>query len=233
MNLCHHCGVEVETDVRHCPLCRAPLRPDIDGGDGEPTPLLHSPEEADRRIRRWLLEVISLLAMTGAVVVFAADFISGMSLTWARYPLASIAFLWLSAVWLTLWSCRVWLYLPAEIVTTGLYLYVLDRLTPGLAWFVPLALPVTLLTGVVLALSLAIIRRLRLSPFTTIATAVLAAGVFAVGLELLLNRYLDQRWFVSWSAVALVCTLPLVLLLLYLRKWFRLRRAEIQKLLHM
>ena len=54
-------------------------------------------------------------------------------------------------------------------------------------------------------------------------TAILAAGLFVVGLELLLNRYRDHRWFVSWSAVAFVCALPLVALLLYLRRWLKRR----------
>ena len=57
--------------------------------------------------------------------------------------------------------------------------------------------------------------------------------MFVVGLELLLNRYLENRWFVSWSLVAFVCMLPLVLLLLYLRRWLRARQGEIRKLLHL
>ncbi|MBU0741526.1 hypothetical protein KKG45_13520 [bacterium] len=233
MNLCKHCGVEVEEDARYCPLCRNPFRPGMDGEKKEPAPPSRDPQKANRRIRRWLLEVLSLLAVTGALVVFAADFISGMSLSWAHYPLASIAFLWLSAVLLILCSSRAWIYLPAEIVAAGLFIFMLDRFTPGPAWFLPLALPVLLLIGTVLALTLTIVRKLDLSPFATIATAMLAAGAFAVGLELLLNRYFDHRWFVSWSALACVCMLPLVLLLLYLRKWLKERQAEIRKMLHM
>ena len=101
------------------------------------------------------------------------------------------------------------------------------------AWFLPLALPLTLLAGTILALTLALARMLDLSPFPTIATAMSAAAVLAVGLELLLNRYLADRWFVSWSAVAFACTLPLVLLLFYLRKRFKPMQAEIRKRLHL
>jgi hypothetical protein len=195
-----------------------------------PSPVL---QKANRRMRRWLLEVFSILAATGAIVVFAADFAFGMSLTWARYPLASIAFSWLAAVLLILGSGRVWVSLPAEVAAASLYLLVLDGFTPGPAWFLPLALPLTLLAGAILALTLAIVRRLDLSPFVIVAIAMLAAAVFVVGLELLLNRYLAGRWFVSWSAATFVCTLPLVLLLLYLRKRFKPMQSEMRKRLQL
>ena len=53
-----------------------------------------------------------------------------------------------------------------------------------------------------------------------------------VGLELFLNRDFGHRWFVSWSAVALACLLPIVALRLDLRKWLRRRQTENRKLLH-
>jgi hypothetical protein len=183
-------------------------------------------------MRLWLLETFSFLAATGAIAVFAADFAFGMSLTWARYPLASIAFIWLSAVLLMLGSGRVWVCLPAEVAAVSLFLFVLDGFTPGPTWFLPVALPLTLLAGVILGLTLATVRMLNRSPFPTIATELMAAAVFVVGLELLLNKHLTDRWFVSWSAVTFACTLPLVLLLLYMRKRFKPMQAEIRKLLH-
>jgi len=233
MSICTNCGVEVEDDARCCPLCRNPLQQGEAGEQREPPTPAPVPPEAGRRLRYWLLEIISLLAATGAIVVFAADFASGMSLTWGRYPLASIAFLWTSAALLILGADRVWMSLLAEVAAVGLFLFVLDELTPGPAWFLPLALPLTLLTGTILALTLVIVRKRNLSLLASIATALLAAAVFVVGLELILNRYLTGRWFVSWSATTFGCTLPLVFLLLYLRKRVQPRQAEIRKFLHL
>jgi hypothetical protein len=233
MTLCKHCDVVVEEDARYCPLCRNPIHPGTGEEESEPEAPSRRPYEGVRPMRRWLLEIFSLLAVTGSLVVLAADFAPDMSLSWAGYPLAGIAFLWLSTVLAMFCSSRTSIYLPAEIATTCLFLFVLDRLTPGPPWFLPLALPLTLLVGTVLAMTLTVVRKLRLSPFAATAAAMVAAGVFVLGLELLLNSYRDQRWFVSWSAVAFVCMLPLVLLLLYLRSWLRARRGEIRKLLHL
>ena len=232
MTLCMHCGVEVEDGARYCPLCRSSIGPGIEGDKAETAPPKRIAKEAGRRIRRYLLEAVSLLALTGALVVFAADYATGLSITWARYPLVAIVFLWLSVVLLILCSRRAWIYIPAEIAVTDLFLSVLDRFTPGTTWFLPLALPLTLLIGTLLAVTLAVARRRRMSPFAIIATALLAGGVFVVGLELFLNRYFGHRWLISWSAVVLACLLPIVALLLYVRTWLRPRQAELRKLFH-
>ncbi len=232
MTLCPHCGVEVEESERYCPLCRKSLQPGIEGDKTEQAPPKRVAREASRRIRGWLLEVLSLVALTGALVVFAADFATGLSITWARYPLVTIVFLWLSVVLLILCSRRAWIYLPAEITVAGLFLFILDRFTPQTTWFLPLAFPLTLLIGTLIAVTLAIARKRRLSPFAIIATALLSGGVFVVGLELFLNRYFGHRWFISWSAVVLTCLLPIVALLLYLRTWLRRRQTEFRKLFH-
>jgi hypothetical protein len=199
----------------------------------EPSPPPRNPRETSQHVRRWIHEVFSLLAVTGAFVVFVADFAPDLSLSWARYPLASIAFAWLSVVLAMFCSRRAWVYIPAQVATTCLFFFALDAFAPEPTWFFPLAMPVTVLMGAILALMVIGVRKAGLSPVATIAAALVAAGVFVVGLELLLNSYLDHRWFVSWSAVAFVCMLPLVVLLLYLRRWLRARQGEIRKLLHL
>jgi hypothetical protein len=189
--------------------------------------------ESGGRVHRWLLEIFSLFALTAALVVFAADLATDLSVSWSWYPVLSVAFLWVSSVLLVFCSRRVWIFLPAEIAAIGLFLFGLDRFTPGTPWFGPLAVPLTLLTGTILALALAVVRRRRRSPFAAIATVLLASGVFAVGLDLFINRYLGQRWSIGWSAVVFACLLPVIALLLFIRSWLGRRQAELRKLLHL
>ncbi len=233
MTLCRRCGVEVEDSALCCPLCREPLR----AGSTKDETRIVSPGPDTRktggRVHRWLLEIFSLFALTTALVVFAADFATDASVSWSWYPVFSIAFLWVSSVLLVFCSRRVWVFLPAEIAAVGLFLFGLDRFTPGTPWFVPLAVPLTLLTGTVLALVMAFVRKRRRSPFAAIAMVLLASGVFAVGLDLFLNRYLGQRWSVGWSAVVFACLLPVIVLLLFLRSWLGRRQAELRKVFHL
>jgi hypothetical protein len=232
MILCRSCGVILEDDARSCPLCSLPVREGPANGRTEPArprQPRHLPE-ARRRIRRWVLEVLSLVVATGSAVVLAVDLATGATLTWAHFPLVAIWYLWLAVVLPLALSGRRWAILPAEAVALLTLLFALDRFTAGRDWFLPLALPTVLLGVVLLALVLVLTR--RLSPFAVIAGALLAAGFFVVGLDLLLNHAREGRWAVGWSAVVFACVLPVVLLLLYLRKWYRHRQAELRKLLH-
>lgn len=233
MTLCRRCGVEVEEGTPRCPLCREPLLADRAGEQALAAPAGPGAPEPSGRVQRWVLEILSLFALTSALVVLAADFATGLAVTWSRYPVIGVAFLWVSSVLLICCSRRVWIFLPAEIAAVALFLFALDRFTPGTPWFVPLAGPLTLLTGTILALVLVVARRRRLSPSATTATVLLAAGVFMVGLDLFLNRSMAHRWTVGWSMVVCACLLPVIALVLLLRVWFGRRRAELRKLLHL
>jgi hypothetical protein len=233
MKLCRYCKVEVEEDSRFCPLCRNPIPPWTEADGEKQVSPLRNPKEVKRSIRRWILEILSLVAVTGSLVVLAVDFAPDLSISWAGYPLLFIAFLWIAVFLASFFSHRAWVYLPAQITAVCLFLFSLDLLTPGPAWFAPLALPVTLLTLAVLTLTLIITRKFHLSPFICVITSMVAAGVLIVGLELLINSYLDHRWYISWSAVVFGSMFLFVLLLLYLRRWFRVRHREIRKLLHL
>lgn len=203
MNLCRHCGVELELDARCCPLCQHPLpgaaegelldslpsaMPPSEPQESAPPPSTRPPApmppETKRRVRRYLLEIYSLLAVTAALVVFAVDFSRGLSISWAWYPLSSLTFLWVVMFLLILCAGRLWVTLLAEIAAVVAFLFVLDHLTPGPDWYLPLALPSTLLAGAMLAFILAIARRMKPSLFTMIAITLLTASIFAVGLEL-------------------------------------------------
>lgn len=233
MIVCPHCGVEVEDAAAPCPLCQRPLTRDADAPTDTASPRPDAPREARRRVRRWLVELLTLLAVVGSVVVVVIDLATGRPLDWAHYPLASIWFLWLATVAPQFLRGRPGAILAVEFAAAAAYLAVLDRFTSGPAWFLPLALPLAVLAAALLAATLAFMRRPSRSPFAAIAAALLAAGALAVGVELLLNRFLDRGWHAAWSLVALGCVLPLVALLLYLRTWYRQRQDELRKLLHL
>lgn len=252
MNLCRHCNVELEPDARSCPLCQQPLPGTAEGelldslpsampqsepqesapptSPGPPVPI---PPETKRRVQRYLLEIYSLLAVTAALVVFTVDFSNGLALTWAWYPLSSLTFLWVVMFLLILCAGRLWVTLLAVIAAICAFLFVLDQLAPGTTWFLPLALPLTLLAGAILAFILAIVRCMKPSLFTMIAIILLTTSFFVVGLELLLNRFYVGRWFIAWSSVTFACAIPVAMILFYLRKRLRSRQEEIRKVLHL
>jgi hypothetical protein len=242
MSLCTNCGVEVEKGLSHCPLCRSPVW-DVAAAEGpraaasgsaippratEDTPALLPP---GRTLRRWLFEAVTLLAAAGASVVLAADFAYRMTLSWSPYPLAAIAFAWVSAVAVIASPGRPLVWLPVQTVALVAFLYVIDLLAPGRSWFAPLALPAALLAIALVAGVVVFARRCGRSPLPTIAVAVLAAGLYLLALELLISRFASRALYPGWSLVAFGCILPVVLVLLVLHRWLR-RHPEVRRLFH-
>ncbi len=206
MNVCTGCGVEVEEGLARCPLCGTPLGGADAPGAPETASARAEPRGAPRAMRRWLLEATTLVAGAGAIVVFAADFAYRMRLTWSVYPLAAIGFLWVSAV-VAIVSCpRPLVWLGCQTAALLLFLYGLDMLTGGRPWFVPLALPAAVLAVVLTAATAAAAR--RRPPLQVLALALLAAGLYLLGLEQILNRYASRALAPGWSLRSMMSAWP-------------------------
>jgi len=156
MPVCRNCRVQLDEGLVRCPLCQALLlEGKVEKEGGAPTPPSAGRISGGRSApltRRRLWEIVSLFAGTGAAVVLVADFAYSMSVTWARYPLVSIAFLWAAASLLLFLRGRRPLLLLSGTAALAAFLLALDLLMPGRPWSLALALPLTVLAGAFTAL---------------------------------------------------------------------------------
>ena len=197
MPICRNCGVEIEEEHNYCPLCGLSLK-ETDGLQpyGESLEIdteeegtgnharYHSVIERHEERRRILLQYIwSFTAVTALIVVFAVDFSFDMEISWARFPLLSIAFLWLLTFEITKFRRRAYLLLSALLFTTAVFLLGMDSLTPGPPWFLPLALPMLGILAVATAGVITLIRLFGLSILGGLSVALAAAGLAIVGTE--------------------------------------------------
>jgi len=166
--------------------------------------------ERDDRVRLLFAEVTGFIALAGGVVVFAVDFAYGMAVTWSRFPLAAIGFVWILMsipCWL---RRRIYLIICAETCNMILFLFLLDAFTPDNLWFMSLALPITAGLGTALLLTTGCIRRFRLSVLGSISMVLIAMGLWILWIEMLINRFLDGRVYVSWSLIAAASVVPII-----------------------
>lgn len=237
--ICTNCGVEIDEMSEHCPLCGNAM-PVLSGTDPGATHAADAPAgdqplppEIVSGVKKWLWEVVSVLAFTAAIVVFAADFAYGSEVSWSRYPLLAILFFWLSATSLILLSrFPVLVFLCQSVFVAGL-LYMLGRFLGATHWFLPLALPVTVLVAAVSGSVIAIATRLKLTLILTIAVILLGIGVFLLALEVILNNFQGNDVVVSWSLVAFACLVALFVVLLFVEKRLRERHSEYRKIFHL
>jgi hypothetical protein len=166
-------------------------------------------------------------------VVLAADFAYSMTVTWARYPLVSIIFLWVAGSLLLLLHRHGLLLLLAETVALAVFLQALDLLIPREPWFLTLALPITVLFGALIGGVSAVVRALRHRVFAILAVVLVSAGLFVVGLEITINLYLSGAFRLSWSLVVFGCVAPLVGLLLYVQYRLKATSDDMRKIFHL
>jgi hypothetical protein len=233
MTVCRNCGVQIDEAAARCPLCRAPLLEGEPEGGTTPSTGAASRGRSAPLTRRRLWEIWSLFAGTGAAVVLVADFAYSLTVTWSRYPLVSVAFLWAAASLLLFLRRHRLLLLAAGTAALALFLLALDLLTPDRAWAPALALPLTVLAGALAALISAVARAWRARFFAMLAAVLAGAGLFVPGVEAVVSLYFSGQVRLSWSLVVFGCVLPLVGLLLYVQYRLKATRDDIRRIFHM
>jgi len=236
MPVCRNCGVVIEEGLERCPLCLAPLGrvSEQDERKSPPPGEARSPVEVSKPLTPLrLFEIVSLFAVTSAVVVFVADFVYSMTVTWARYPLAAIIFLWTAGSVLILLRKYRLLLLVTETAALAIFFLALDLLMPGEPWFLSLAFPLTVLAATLIGVISVIARALRHRVFAILAVMLMSVGLFLLGMETVLSLHQTGAFQLSWSLLVFGCTVPLVGLLFYIQYRLKVTSNEVKKIFHL
>ncbi|MFW5813896.1 MAG: DUF6320 domain-containing protein [Spirochaetota bacterium] len=242
MTKCKNCGVMIEDGLDECPLCGEPVTEEArrqketqqEQGNALRPGASVEPEDENtvRSAKIWLFEMVSLVAFTAGIVIFAADFAFDFALSWSLYPLLAIGFVYLVVAALIGFVRTPVVLLSVETAIVAGFLLLLDLLIGEQAWFLELGLPITLLVALVTGVVAFLISRLRLNALQGVAVGLLGAGFLVVGMEFVINRALRDELVVSWSLIAFACTLSLFFLILFINKRLRERHAEFRKIFH-
>lgn len=247
MPICKQCGVQVEPEYTQCPLCgsgidanggRTDSRPQAEPGsiqdiDNRELDENHAAIEAhDAKVRLLFHEVVGFVALAGAVVVFATDFAYGMDIGWSRIPLISIGYVWLTIFMIPRLKRKPYLLVVAEILLLGAYLYGLNSFTGGPGWYWGIAFPIVASCGILLLLSVLVIRIFKLSVMGGLAVGLVAAGLFTLCIDGLLKLYFQQQLGFSWSIVTAASVIPLIAFLVSFEKRLKKRGSNLQKHFH-
>ncbi len=230
MKTCESCGVLVEDDVVRCPLCRVKID-DGNAEEGVPEPTAEQ-RATVAGAKLWLWHVVSLLAFISSMIVVAADFASGFSFSWSRYPVSSIVYVWAAvsaAIFLYRRPFFVWIAEAAAVIA---FLFAISRMTTETTWFFLLALPIVGIVFLVIGTVVAICKRLALSAVPAIAVVLLGIGIKLVALEATIGFYVDGAFGLSWSLVTFACAVSLFVTLLFVNARLGNRRREFKRIFH-
>lgn len=222
MPYCSRCGVELDSDVNHCPLCETPIQvlsdqiPPIKKYPDQP---VHDPDRIKlkgKKLQLFIWEILTVSLLLPALVVLFTDLVIDMNVTWSRYPILALTMVWgMASFPILLYKIPV-LLVFLEVIVINLFLWAIDFFGDGVNnWYFEIALPIlilaTLIIGSVVFASFFTKKKgANIGSFCLIGT-----GFLCLGLDLIIESGIHQRFHVSWSGYVLIPTLSLAALLLY------------------
>lgn len=230
VNICKNCGVELEEDMKACPLCGQDIH-----AEKITEPVYQQQLKYNKRMtapqRKFTWEIVSLVLLSAMVVTFIINYILDKRITWSEYPVAIslIIFTYLSLF--AFWRQRAVVQMILGFVLASASIIALDYFTAGIQWvFIP-AIPLLFVTTIIVIIMLIIIDVSKHKGINLLAWGFLAAGLLCISIDAVLSYYKTKQISLHWSVIVAACIIPVVVVLLFVH--FRLKKGRsLEKTFH-
>lgn len=234
MPYCVHCGVELDPTASACPLCQTPV---VDPGQPvdtqSPKPFPQDPGFVAPVSRTELALLLSAMFLSVALCCGLLNLFFHNERWWSLYGMGLALVLW---VWfvppLVFRKMPLYVRLFLDAAGVGAYVALVAVELDGMDWYLGLALPILLLgTAIMVAMGFFLGDRNR-SLLSSVTLIIGSLGLFLVGAEAFIDRYLHHELDLTWSLVVLAICLAMVIPLVIVRRVPSLRE-EARKRFHM
>lgn len=233
MSYCVNCGVELDASAKECPLCNTavinPAELEKIMRTQQPFPATKGPVEAVKRKDLGLLVSLMVLATAAGSGILNALVFRGT--LWSLAVIGGCVILWVILIPVIIYVRQpVYISLLFDGLAVIAYLYMLTYMTATREWFSELGVPVVLLATAVAEAIAVSIRKLPKSFLTVALYLFTGTGILCLGLEILIDRYINGHISLSWSAVVLTVTVILDIAIITVLSRRRLRNAVRRRL---
>ena len=235
MSYCVNCGVELQASADRCPLCDTlVINPsDLEKLKEGQTPFPKEKGQVEEVKRKDVAILLTSVLAATAVICGVLNALSFRGSLWSLAVGGVCVVLWVVLIPAVIYKKQsVYVSVFLDGVVVALFLYTLTYLVGHDRWFFELALPITVFVTVIGELLTVCLRKLPSSFLADCLKIFTSVGLLCMGIEILIDRFLEHSIILSWSAVVLtVCgILDIALITMLSRK--RLRHA-IHKRLHL
>ena len=232
MSYCVNCGVELEASLTSCPLCNTPvINPNKLQELKAASPYPKEKGQVDRVKRRDLgiLAFIVLLATSLSCLMLNLFVFSGSM--WSLYIIGVCLTIFVLLLPVIIESkIPIYISLLCDGIAVGVFLYLITFNTADNSWFFSLALPIVVLVTILVEILALLLRMLPVSFITTALYVFAEIALLCVGLELLIDHYLQAPLQLLWSAIVLTVCSVIVVMLITVLSTRRLRDAVRRRL---
>lgn len=241
MSYCVNCGVEMDASAQECPLCNTPVWNPRElekyAGQGRqgkeiPSPFPREKSEVEKANKKDFGLLMSMVVLASAVTCGILNALVFRGSLWSMAVIGACGVLWVILIPVMIYTKQpIYVSLLYDGAVVALYLYMLTFQVGSREWFLGLGLPITVLVTAVVELVTLCIDKLPRSFLTVSLYLFTGTGLLCLGLELLIDWYLDGAISLRWSAVVLtVCAILDIAVITMLSR--RRLRNEVRRRLH-
>jgi len=219
---CKNCGVELENNMAHCPLCGQSVN-NADKANNLQHAGVTGDSYAAKRVntisqpeKKRIWEIISITLLSATVATFVIDFILNKRITWSEYPIAICLIIFSYISLLAFVRRNLFFEIAGGFIISSVLLIVLDVLTQGTNWALKLGIPLLLCINLVGAGLIGIINRTKYIGINIIAWSFIAAGILGICTETILSFFTTGTLDLQWSVIVVCCIIPVVIVMFYM-----------------
>ncbi|MGN0377628.1 MAG: DUF6320 domain-containing protein [Suilimivivens sp.] len=233
MSYCVNCGVELESSLTRCPLCNTPV---INPNELQKIKEASLPYPAEKGqvdvVKRKDLALLTSVVLTATSLCCLLLNIFVFSRTpWSLFIIGACLLLFVLVLPVVLYTrLPVCLSLALDGAATGFYLYMITFNTANDRWFSSLALPIVILVTILIEIFALLLHVFPVSFLTTALYFFVETALLCVGLELLIDHYLNAPLQLMWSAIVLTICAVITIALITILSRRRLREAVRRRL---
>lgn len=223
MPYCPKCGVELDYQIKKCPLCRFPI-PKIseDMDDSLNENRFPEPENIyfDKilKMKNQAFFCISILLFSAVLILMAIDSIIPVRPIAITYSIICVISSWFYIFLLFGYIRNRYYSILGMALTTFCLTFGLDNVDGKLTWYYSYAYPIILLSVLILFLIIYLYNRSRLKNQFIFVPTYLSIGIslFSVALECILDYQANRPIQLSWSLIVFIVLMSIALLLISL-----------------
>jgi hypothetical protein len=165
-----------------------------------------------------------VIAFSGIAVCTLVDLLINRIPGWSVFTDVLILALWIILTLFLYGYRRIWVLIPALMGTVLATLLLLDFITGGSKWFLPVGLPVTATAFALAGLIVLLYRTAHLKGLNIIAAGLMVSAGFCIITEILLDNFLQGFLHLRWSLIVAVSVLPVTLIFIFYQ--YRLKKGN-------
>ena len=226
MSYCTNCGVELDKDIMSCPLCGFTLG--TADNTGKEDKAEHYPSDIillyKKETRKHIWELSGVISFSGIAVCSIVDLVIHKSLTWSLYADTSILGSWICLTLILLAFKMYFLIVPGLLLTVLTMQFLFNLFSPPVNWFYGIGLPITIAFFICASMIIFLWKVAHFKGFNILAAAFLMLSGFCIVSEVFIDKYIQNKVDIRWSAIVAVSVLPLALVLLFVH--YRMKKGK-------